>query len=194
VPPDVFRPRLRLDLPSARPGEFPRWARPRVCALGGAPMRLAYDNLRAAVRRTLVRAERALSLRVAALAAHYLFEPCFCRPATGHDKGGVEGRGKTARGQHLVPTPDGPDLATINVALLARFDGRLIAVVRNCRTRSANAGALSSRPCARWPHPLRRHAPRSSPCRAARWSGSKARPTPCPRRGPCSVPAHRSRS
>jgi transposase len=92
---------------------------------GGVPMRLAYDNLRAAVRRILVGAERALSLRFAALAAHYLFEPCFCRPATGHDKGGVEARGKTVRWQHLVPIPDGPELATINVALLARLDGRL---------------------------------------------------------------------
>ena len=92
---------------------------------GGVPTRLAYDNLRAAVRRILVGAERALTLRFAALAAHYLFEACFCRPATGHDKGGVEARGKTIRWQHLVPIPDGPDLATINAALLAQLDGRL---------------------------------------------------------------------
>lgn len=91
----------------------------------GVPARLAYDNLGAAVRRILVGAERALSLRFAALAAHYLFEPCFCRPATGHDKGGVEARGKTIRWQHLVPIPAGPDLATINAALLAGLDGRL---------------------------------------------------------------------
>jgi transposase len=92
---------------------------------GGVPARVAYDNLRAAVRRILVGADRALTLRFAALAAHYLFEPCFCRPATGHDKGGVEARGKTVRWQHLVPIPAAPDLATINAALLARLDGRL---------------------------------------------------------------------
>lgn len=92
---------------------------------GGVPARLAYDNLRAAVRRILVGADRALTLRFAALVAHYLFEPCFCRPATGHDKGGVEARGKTVRWQHLVPIPEGPDLATINAALLARLDSRL---------------------------------------------------------------------
>src|SRR6266516_6829127 len=28
--------------------------------------------------------------RFQALAAHYVFEPCFARPRTGHDKGGVE--------------------------------------------------------------------------------------------------------
>ncbi|RPJ57759.1 MAG: IS21 family transposase [Acidobacteria bacterium] len=92
---------------------------------GGVPARIAYDNLRAAVRRILVGAERALSLRFAALAAHYLYEPCFCRPATGHDKGGVEARGKSVRWQHLVPIPTGPDLATINATLLARLDGHL---------------------------------------------------------------------
>lgn len=92
---------------------------------GGVPARIAYDNLRAAVRRILVGADRALTRRFAALAAHYLFEPCFCRPATGHDKGGVEARGKTVRWQHLVPIPVGPDLATINGALLTRLDSRL---------------------------------------------------------------------
>ena len=91
----------------------------------GVPARIAYDNLRAAVRRILVGAERALTIRFAALEAHYLFEACFCRPATGHDKGGVEARGKTVRWQHLVPIPAGPDLATINAQLLARLDGRL---------------------------------------------------------------------
>jgi hypothetical protein len=85
-------------------------------------MRIAYDNLRAAVRRIMVGADRALTIRFAALASHYLFEPCFCRPATGHDKGGVEARGKTVRWQHLVPIPDGPDLVTINSALVARLD------------------------------------------------------------------------
>jgi transposase len=89
------------------------------------PDRLAYDNLRAAVVRILVGGERALTLRFAALAAHYLFEPCFCRPGEGHDKGGVEARGKALRRQALVPIPSAPTLAAINAALLARMDARL---------------------------------------------------------------------
>jgi transposase len=93
--------------------------------LGGAPARIAYDNLRSAVVRILVGADRQLTARFAALASHYLFEPCFCRPATGHDKGGVEARGKTARWQHLVPIPNGPSLAAINGELLGRLDARL---------------------------------------------------------------------
>jgi transposase len=91
----------------------------------GVPARLAYDNLKAAVVRILVGGERALTPRFAALASHYLFEPCFCRPGEGHDKGGVEGRGKAVRRQALTPIPTAPTLDAINQALLARMDARL---------------------------------------------------------------------
>ena len=91
----------------------------------GVPARLAYDNLKAAVVRILVGGERALTARFAALASHYLFEPCFCRPGEGHDKGGVEARGKALRQQALVPIPMGTSLDVINTALLARLDTRL---------------------------------------------------------------------
>ena len=91
----------------------------------GVPARLAYDNLKAAVVRILVGGERTLTPRFAALASHYLFEPCFCRPGEGHDKGGVESRGKAVRRQALTPIPSAPTLTTINQALLARMDARL---------------------------------------------------------------------
>ena len=92
---------------------------------GGVPARLAYDNLKAAVVRILVGGERTLTPRFAALASHYLFEPCFCRPGEGHDKGGVESRGKAVRRQALTPIPMAPTLDAINQALLARMDARL---------------------------------------------------------------------
>jgi transposase len=92
---------------------------------GGVPARLAYDNLKAAVVRILVGGERALTPRFAALASHYLFEPCFCRPGEGHDKGGVESRGKAVRRQALTPIPTAPTLDAINQTLLARMDARL---------------------------------------------------------------------
>ena len=85
----------------------------------------AAANLRAAVVRILVGGERALTARFATLASHYLVEPCFCRPGEGHDKGGVEARGKALRRQALVPIPSAPTLAAINTALLARMDARL---------------------------------------------------------------------
>jgi transposase len=90
--------------------------------LGGVPHRLLYDNLRAAVARILVGSERELTQRMQALAAHYAFEPCFARPGTGHDKGGVESRGRAIRWQHLVPIPTGADLETIGGELLCRLD------------------------------------------------------------------------
>jgi hypothetical protein len=89
------------------------------------PARVAYDNLRAAVVRILVGGARTLTPRFAALASHYLLEACFCRPGEGHDKGGVESRGKAVRQQALVPIPVGPTLAAINAILLAQMDARL---------------------------------------------------------------------
>ena len=91
----------------------------------GVPSRVAYDNLRAAVIRILVGGARTLSPRFAALVSHYLVEACFCRPGEGHDKGGVESRGKAVRQQALVPIPVGPTLAAINDTLLAQMDARL---------------------------------------------------------------------
>jgi len=93
--------------------------------VGGVPARLAYDNLKAAVVRILVGGARTLTPRFAALASHYLFEPCFCRPGEGHDKGGVESRGQAVRRQALTPIPSSATLDAINAALLAQMDARL---------------------------------------------------------------------
>jgi hypothetical protein len=90
---------------------------------GGVPQRIAYDNLTPAVRKT-VGAERVLTERFAALATHYLFEPCFARPGEGHDKGGVESRGKAIRLQHLTPVPQGDTLKAIAAATLTEVGQR----------------------------------------------------------------------
>jgi len=85
---------------------------------GGVPQRLIYDNLTAAVRR-IIGGERELTERFTALVSHYLFEPSFTRPGEGHDKGGVESRGKAIRLQHLTPIPRGENLRAISQLLLA---------------------------------------------------------------------------
>jgi transposase len=84
---------------------------------GGVPARGWYDNLKSAVIKR-VGGGAQLSDRFAALASHYLFEPCFARPGEGHDKGGVESRGKHIRYQHLTPVPRGVTLAAIATTLL----------------------------------------------------------------------------
>jgi transposase len=92
--------------------------------LGGVPHRLGYDNLRAAVAKILAGSDRELTARFAALSNHYLFESSFARPATGHDKGGVEARGKGIRLEHLVPIPSGDSLDAISRQLQARLDAQ----------------------------------------------------------------------
>ena len=89
--------------------------------LGGVVARCIYDNLKAAVTRRLG-IERELSGRFVALCSHYLFEGCFARPGEGHDKGGVEARGKNLRLQHLTPIPSGGSLDEIAAQLLQNLD------------------------------------------------------------------------
>lgn len=100
--------------------------------LGGIPWRLVYDNLTAAVKK-VVRGDRDLTGRFRALVSHYLFEPCFARPGEGHDKGGVEGRGKGVRLAHLVPVPRGSSLDAISLELQADLD-------RECQWKRDAAG------------------------------------------------------
>jgi transposase len=120
----------------------------------GVPARVAYDNLRAAVVRILVGGVRTLTPRFMALASHYLLEACFCRPGEGHDKGGVEARGKAVRQQALVPIPSGPTLAGINEALLARMDARL-ATTRDAAGQTIGARFLEEqRQCRPAPTPF----------------------------------------
>ena len=88
---------------------------------GSVPARCIYDNLTEAVKRR-VGVQRELTDRFLALSSHYLFEPCFARPGEGHDKGGVEARGKNIRLQHLTPMPRGESLEQIAAAVLEQID------------------------------------------------------------------------
>jgi len=89
--------------------------------LGGVPRRCVYDNLSAAVRK-IIEGQRQLTKRFAALVSHYLFEPCFARVGEGHDKGGVESRGKAIRLQHLAPVPRGDNLSAIAQNLVTELE------------------------------------------------------------------------
>ena len=88
---------------------------------GGVPRRTVYDNLAAAVRRVQF-PRRALSERFAALASHYGVEPCFARPGEGHDKGGVESRGRGVRLQVLTPIPRGDSLPELSEQMQGEVD------------------------------------------------------------------------
>ena len=91
---------------------------------GGLPAREIYDRLTAAVKRH-VGIEPVLTERFQALVSHYLFEPSFARPGEGHDKGGVEARGKGIRLQHLTPIPCGRSLEEISAVMLGELDAAM---------------------------------------------------------------------
>jgi transposase len=57
---------------------------------GGVPRRGIYDNMKTAVDRIGTGKMRQVNARIAAMAGHYLFEPAFCNPASGWEKGQVE--------------------------------------------------------------------------------------------------------
>lgn len=87
---------------------------------GGVPERGIYDNMKTAVDRVGRGKERQVNLRFLAMANHYVFEPEFCNPAAGWEKGQVEKNVQDSRHQILQEMPDFPDLATMNAWLEQR--------------------------------------------------------------------------
>jgi len=59
-------------------------------AFGGVPERGIYDNMKTAVDKIGRGKERQVNKRFYAMVGHYLFEPEFCNPAAGWEKGQVE--------------------------------------------------------------------------------------------------------
>jgi transposase len=87
--------------------------------LGGVPRRGIFDNMRRAVDRIGTGKARQVNARFAAMASHYLFEPEFCNPASGWEKGQVEKNVQDARRRLWQPMPSFPDLETLNAWLEA---------------------------------------------------------------------------
>ena len=88
--------------------------------LGGVPRRGIFDNMRTAVDRIGTGKARQVNARFAAMASHYLFEPEFCNPAAGWEKGQVEKNVQDARRRLWQPMPSFPDLDALNVWLEAQ--------------------------------------------------------------------------
>jgi transposase len=85
--------------------------------LGGVPRRGIFDNMRTAVDRIGAGKIRQVNARFAAMASHYLFEPEFCNPASGWEKGQVEKNVQDARRRLWQPMPSFPDLDALNAWL-----------------------------------------------------------------------------
>jgi transposase len=85
--------------------------------LGGVPRRGIYDNMKTAVDRIGTGKARQVNARFAAMASHYLFEPEFCNPASGWEKGQVEKNVQDARRRLWQRLPELPDIAALNAWL-----------------------------------------------------------------------------
>jgi transposase len=85
--------------------------------LGGVPRRGIFDNMRTAVDRIGSGKSRQVNARFAAMASHYLFEPEFCNPASGWEKGQIEKNVQDARRRLWQPLPSFPDLGALNTWL-----------------------------------------------------------------------------
>jgi hypothetical protein len=86
---------------------------------GGVFRTLRYDNLSAAVKKILRGRQREETSRVIAFRSHWGFQSEYCNPASGNEKGGVEGEVGRYRRNWLVPVPEASDLAELNQQLLA---------------------------------------------------------------------------
>jgi transposase len=86
---------------------------------GGAPRRVIFDNARVAVKSGFG-AHAAAQDDYKQLSAHYGFEPIFCNPASGNEKGLVENLVGYIRRNVCVPLPKVKDLEELNGKLLEK--------------------------------------------------------------------------
>lgn len=92
---------------------------------GGVPSRISYDNSKIAVRAIVGVHRRKLTDGFLELASHYLFDYHFCTVRRPNEKGVVEGTGKYARLNFMVPVPEVADYDELNAYLLARCQADL---------------------------------------------------------------------
>ena len=92
---------------------------------GGVPWRISYDNSRIAVRSIIGVHRRKLTDGFLELASHYLFDYHFCTVRRPNEKGVVEGTGKYARLNFLVPVPEMADYEELNAYLRQRCEDDL---------------------------------------------------------------------
>ena len=87
---------------------------------GGIPGRGIYDNMKTAVDRVGRGKQRDVNARFLAMTSHYVFEPEFCNPAAGWEKGQVEKNVRDARHRLWQVAPVFPDLEALNEWLEGR--------------------------------------------------------------------------
>ena len=79
---------------------------------------LRYDNMTSVVKKILRGRQRVETERILSFRSHWRYQSEYCNPASGNEKGGVEGELGWFRRNFLVPVPEAVDLATFNEQLL----------------------------------------------------------------------------
>ena len=85
---------------------------------GGVFPILIYDNLTTAVQKVMHGRGRIEQEAYSKFKAYYSFESRFCNPASGNEKGGVEGLVGFARRNYMVPVSEAASLAALNDQVL----------------------------------------------------------------------------
>jgi transposase len=83
-------------------------------AFGGIPERGIYDNMKTAVDKVGRGKQRQVNKRFHAMVGHYLYDPEFCNPAAGWEKGQVEKAVLDARQGLWYDAPSFPSLQALN--------------------------------------------------------------------------------
>ena len=86
---------------------------------GGVFNTLRYDNMKSVVKKILRGRQRIETDRIIAFRSHWRYQSEYCNPASGHEKGGVEGELGWFRRNCLVPIPEAANLAELNEKVLA---------------------------------------------------------------------------
>jgi hypothetical protein len=86
---------------------------------GGVFKKLRYDNMALLVKKILRGRQRIETDRSIAFRSHWGYQSEYCNPASGNEKGGVEGELGWYRRNCLVPIPEAASLAALNEHLLA---------------------------------------------------------------------------
>lgn len=86
---------------------------------GGIFPVLIYDNLSTAVQKVYRGRKRDLQESYTKFISYYNFDPRFCNPNAGHEKGGVEGMVGYVRRNYMVPVPCAKSLEALNEKLLS---------------------------------------------------------------------------
>ena len=86
---------------------------------GGVCKRGIYDNLTTAVKKILKGHHRNLQEKFVRFCSHYLFEPNFCSPAKGNEKGRVENKIGYVRRNFFIPIPNYNSIEELNDRLIS---------------------------------------------------------------------------